>query len=96
MKTLQQNLISYFVPAARSTSAASRASAASRKVKALLTQHPSIKVEKDRQGGYWITCSIWENEPASDPLRGEQFATSWEKALDCVNVYVTAIEALPA
>jgi hypothetical protein len=93
MKHLQQALASYGVIPKRDTSNATRQSMANRKVKTLLAKHPSIKVEKDRQSGFWITCSVWED---GGPLRGEQFAVSWEETLECVEVYVNAIEAKEA
>ena len=94
MKALQQTLAAYFAPTQRDTSAATRASAASRKAKALLAQHPSIKVEKDRPGGFWVTCSVWDDAPSSDPLLGNQFAADWEEVLECVTAYVDALESL--
>lgn len=100
MKTLQRSLAKFFAPTRRDTSAATKASAASRKVKSLLAQYPSIRVQKDRlssgTAGFWVTCTVWEDDENSDPLRGNQFAFGWEEVLECVTVYAKAIEALPA
>jgi hypothetical protein len=85
MKALQQTLASYFAPTQRDTSAATRASAASRKVKSLLVQYPSIKVEKTRDSegsAFWVDCP---------QLDSGVFATSWEEVLDHVETYVDTL-----
>ena len=66
-------------------------SAASRKVRKLLEQHPSITVERD-DGDFWVYCSRFEDDE-NDPLHGMHFASSWEEVLDSVQVYIDALSA---
>jgi hypothetical protein len=86
-------LVSMFsVPAARRAvdpvlmSERGKDSAASRKVRKLLEEHPSINVEKDSAGGWWVTCDDFEDE--RDPLDGANWCSSWRDVLESVEFYI--------
>jgi len=71
-----------------------RASAAKRKALKLLEQYPSIDAEKDRQGGWWVTCEDFDE--TNDPADGAHWCSDWFDVLDAVEVYVEHINAKAA
>ena len=65
-------------------------SAAKRKVLKLLEQNPSIDVDPDRQGGWWVTCEAF-NE-TNDPCDGAHWCNCWREVLETVEVYAVALQ----
>lgn len=73
------------------TSEANRAKSALAKAKRLATKH-GVDVERDRQGGYWVTYAPLADKP-EDPLNGEHFCSDGIEALQAVEAYVEFLAA---
>lgn len=67
--------------------------AAVNKARKLAEAH-GIDLEKDPQGGWWVTCGKFAEEV--DPLDGSHFCGSGLEALEAVETYVAELAKLPA
>lgn len=65
-----------------------KSAAAMKKVYALLKLNPTISVEKDDQGGWWVCCDRYDPDGDDDPLAGGHWAADGQEVLEKVNVYI--------
>lgn len=70
-----------------------RSVAALNKARKLALQH-GINIDKDAEGGWWVTCSKFAD--GKDPMEGNQFACDGREVLDTVQAYALEIEKLAA
>lgn len=67
-----------------------RSMASLNKARKLAEQH-GIEIEKDTQGGWWVTCDKFT--PENDPMDGSHFCGNGREVLEAVESYVTALSA---
>lgn len=64
-----------------------KSTAAIAKAKRLVANHPSIVIDRDGPGAYWVTCA----DVVPDPYDGGNFHTDGRDVLEAVETYIKAL-----
>jgi hypothetical protein len=71
-----------------------RSTAALTKAKKLAVAHPSIVIDREGPGTYWVTCTKLTGD--ADPCDGASFCNDGREVLECVETYIKALTELQA
>lgn len=66
-----------------------RSTAALAKAKKLAAAHPSIVIDRESPGVYWVTCTKLRGD--KDPCDGASFCNDGREVLECVETYIKAL-----
>jgi hypothetical protein len=68
--------------------------AALAKARKLAAPHPSISIDRDGPGTYWVTCSKQQGD--QDPCDGGSFCRDGREVVECVETYIKGLAELEA